>query len=154
MSEPTRLQRAPDGRLLLLRDEASVPVRPRRCFPWASPNEWISLRDDDGHEQALIHLPETLEPASRDLLLQELRDSAHTFRITRILECRKEIELRCWRVETEQGPRTFQTELDEWPQRLPRGGILIRDLAGDLYTVADPDKLDPDSRAKLWVLLN
>lgn len=154
MSTPVRLQQGTNGRLLLLLEDGPVPVRPRRCFPWASPNEWISLRDDDGHEQALVHLPETLEPASRDLLLRELRDSAHTFQITRILECRKEIELRCWRVDTEQGPRAFQTELDEWPQRLPRGGILIRDLAGDLYTIADPDKLDPDSRQRLWALLD
>lgn len=154
MSEPIRLERAPDGRLLLRRETGPVPVRPRRCFPWASPGEWISLRDDDGHEQALIHLPETLEPASREVLQQELRDSAHTFEITRIHECRKEIELRCWRVDTAQGPRIFQTELDEWPQRLPLGGILIRDLAGDLYTVPDPENLDPDSRQRLWVLLD
>jgi len=154
MSAPVTLQRGPDGGLLLRRDGESVAVRPRRCFPWASPDEWISLRDDEGREQALIESPDTLDPDSRDLLLRELRDSAHTFQITRILECRKEIELRCWRVETVQGLRAFQTELDEWPRRLPRGGILIRDLAGDLYTVVDPEDLDPDSRARLWVLLD
>lgn len=154
MNTPLLLEPGPDGRLLLVRGTDRIPVRPRRCFPWAAPGTWISLRDDDGHEQALIPDPETLPPESRALLQQELRDSAHTFEITRILECRKEIELRCWRVDTRQGPRTFQTELDEWPLRLPRGGILIRDLAGDLYTLGNPDTLDPESRARLWVLLD
>ena len=154
MNSTVRLQRAPNGRLLLYREGQSIPVRPRRCFPWASPNQWISLRDDEGREQALIHRPETLESASREVLLQELRDCAQPFEITRIHECRKEIELRCWRVDTAQGPRAFQTELDEWPQRLPHGGVLIRDLAGDLYTVNDPDQLDAESRVRLWALLD
>lgn len=148
------LRRAPNGTLLLRHNGEETPVQLRRCFPWASPDRWLSLRDKEGHEQLLIENPDELDAASRDCLHEALRESGHTFRITRIRECRKEIELRCWRVDTEQGPRAFQTELDEWPLRLPGGGVLIRDLAGDLYTVADPDQLDPESRARLWVLLD
>jgi len=146
--------RAPNGALLLCRDGETVPVRLRRCFPWAAPDRWLSLRDGEGKERQLLETIDTLDPASRACLEQELRDSGHTFHITRILECRKEIELRFWRVETVQGGRTFQTELDEWPLRLPGGGVLIRDLAGDLYTVADPEALDEESRERLWVLLD
>jgi len=33
---------------------------------------------------------------------------------------------------------------------VPGGGILIRDVAGDLYHIVDPDKLDAKSRTYLW----
>ena len=36
--------------------------------------------------------------------------------------------------------RTFQTRLDHWPCELPGGGLLIRDVAGDLYYIADADR--------------
>src|SRR5438445_1254822 len=57
------------------------------------------------------------------------------FAVTRLLEIDEEVEIRHWRVETRQGPRTFQTRLDDWPRMLPHGGLLIRDLAGDLSTL-------------------
>jgi hypothetical protein len=154
MSAPVRLARDASGVLHWQGDSGPVAVRPRRCFPWAHPREWMSLRDEDGTERALIRSPLELEPESRALLEEELNDNGQTFVILRILECRKEIELRCWRVETLQGPRIFQTELDEWPLRLPGGAVLIRDLAGDLYTVPDPGALDAESRKRLWVLLD
>lgn len=153
-AQPLRLHRAPDGRLLLTQGETTGPVQVRRCFPWASPNAWISLRDEEGAERLLVTDLEQLDADSREILQAELRSGGAPFEIVRILECRKEIELRCWRVETRQGPRSFQTELDEWPLRLPDGGVLIRDLAGDLYRVAEPDQLDPASRERLWVLLD
>jgi hypothetical protein len=33
-----------------------------------------------------------------------------------------------WRVHTDQGARRFQTRLDDWPRKLPDGGLLIRDV--------------------------
>ena len=48
----------------------------------------------------------------------------------------------------------FQTRLDAWPRRVPGGGVLIRDVAGDLYYVADPESLDKRSRDLLWVFVD
>lgn len=148
------VQRAPNGRLLLARDGATTPVRLRRCFPWTHPRAWISLCDDDGAEALLLPDMQHLSPASAAILEAELNHIDRTFVITSIHVCSKEIELRCWEVDTEQGPRMFQTELDEWPRRFGHGSVLIRDICGDLYTVRDPEALDPDSRKKLWVLLD
>lgn len=154
MASSPQLQRAPNGRLLLLQEDGPVPVDLRRCFPWAAPSAWISLRDKEGAEKLLVRDLADLDPASRACLEAELADSGMTFAITTVLECRKELELRCWEVDTHQGHRSFQTELDEWPRSLPGGGVLIRDICGDLYTVADPEALDPKSRKLLDALLD
>src|SRR5205809_76993 len=66
----------------------------------------------------------------------------------------EEVEIRRWRVETQQGPRTFQTRLDDWPRTLPHGGLLIRDLAGDLYHLVAPERLDRESRELLWAFVD
>jgi hypothetical protein len=37
---------------------------------------------------------------------------------------------------------------------VPGGGIVIRDVAGDLYHVAEPEKLDRRSRTWLWAFVD
>jgi hypothetical protein len=36
-------------------------------------------------------------------------------------------------------PWRFQTPRDEWPREVPGGGLLIRDVAGELYFIARRD---------------
>ena len=72
------------------------------------------------------------------------------FAVTRVLEIEEEVEIRHWRVETKQGMRSFQTRLDDWPRSLPQGGLLIRDVTGDLYHLAQTAALDRNSRELLW----
>ena len=67
--------------------------------------------------------------------------------IERVDSIEEEFEIRNWRVVTRQGPRTFQTRRDEWPREMPHGGVFIRDVAGDLYRVADPEALDEPQAA-------
>ena len=74
--------------------------------------------------------------------------------ITRIDEVEEEVEIRRWRVLTRQGPRSFQTVRDEWPRRLPGGGLLIRDVASDLFLVPKPEDLDSRSRQVLWAFVD
>jgi hypothetical protein len=61
---------------------------------------------------------------------------------------------RRWRVETRQGARLFQTRLDDWPRTLPHGGLLIRDVTGDLYHLGRPADLDRGSRDLLWAFVD
>jgi hypothetical protein len=37
---------------------------------------------------------------------------------------------------------------------LPSGGLLIRDVAGDLYRLPEPETLDKKSRALLWAFVD
>ena len=98
--------------------------------------------------------PAELDPASRRVLEEALMTAGFVFEITRVTAIEEEVEIRHWQVETRQGTRSFQTRLDAWPRLLPRGGLLIRDVAGDLYRVIDPAALDDQSRALLWAFVD
>ena len=154
-AEPTlELERRPDGRLWAMHGDREQAVTVRRCFPWSEPGRFISLRDDDEAEFALVEDVETLGAESRRALEAALAEAGFVFDVTRIREVEEEVEIRTWRVETAQGPRRFQTRLDDWPREVPGGGVLIRDVAGDLYHVRAPAKLDKRSRELLWAVVD
>lgn len=121
----------------------------RRCFPWSEPGRFISLRDDDGNEFAFVADTTELGDPARAVLEAALVEAGFVFDVTAVLEIDEEVELRNWRVRTQQGQRRFQTRLDDWPRRLPDGVLIIRDVSGDLYRILHPDALDRESRSRL-----
>src|SRR5213075_707794 len=125
----------------------------RQTFPWSEPARYLSLRDDDEEEFALVPDASGLEPVSRRALEQALVIAGFVLEVTHVNSVEEEIEVRAWSVQTAQGPRTFQTRLDDWPRQLPHGGLLIRDLAGDLYHLGRPGALDRQSRDLLWAFV-
>ena len=143
-----------DGHLLAIVGDATVPVRVRQCFPWSEPWRHLSLRDAEDREVAFVEDPAQLAPASRAALEQALAEAGFVLEVTRVLSVEEEVEIRHWTVETAQGRRSFQTQLDEWPRALPAGGLLVRDVAGDLYRLPDPARLDRRSRELLWVFVD
>ncbi len=137
--------------LMLMRDGEAIAVRPVPCFPWSEPGGMVSLRSTaDGEEVAFLQDNQRLNGPSQEALWKALREARFTFAVRRILAVRDELELRVWEVETEQGFRKFQTKLDDWPRPVQGGASVIRDLAGDLYTVRDPESLDARSRRLFW----
>ena len=148
------LERRADGRLWATGGGAERAVWVRRCFPWSEPTRFVSLRDDDEAEFALVRDPAELDPASRRVLEEAMAAAGFVFEVTRVTAIEEEVEIRHWRVDTRQGTRSFQTRLDAWPRVLPHGGLLIRDVAGDLYHVRDPAGLDKQSRALLWAFVD
>jgi len=147
------LQIRADGRLWARLGERSVKVALHRCFPWSSPGRYISLRNGDV-EFALVRDPGELDASSRAALEQALRDAAFVFSITRVDAVEEDFELRCFRVQTPQGPRVFQTALDSWPRETPNGGLLIEDVAGDLFAIPHPSELDARSAELVWALVD
>src|SRR5881409_3041918 len=59
------LERRADGKLWALLGDAERVVWVRRCFPWSEPGRFVSLRDEDDNELALVGDPAELDPASR-----------------------------------------------------------------------------------------
>jgi hypothetical protein len=76
------------------------------------------------------------------------------FAVVRVRSVEEEVEIRHWVVETKQGDRSFQTRLDDWPRSLPGGGLLIRDVGGDLYHIPEPGSLDRKTREVLWAFID
>lgn len=143
-----------DGRLHAVSGDRTIAVRLRQCFPWSEPTRHISLRDMDDKEIALVDDPASLDAESRQALELALAEAGFVLEVTRVLEIEEEIEIRQWTVATKQGNRSFQTHLDDWPRVLPGGGLLVRDVAGDLYRLADPGRLDKKSRSLLWAFVD
>ena len=148
------LRSAGDGRLVAIIDGSPVGVRLRQCFPWSEPGLHLSLRDDADREVAIVDDPAELDAESRGAIEQALAEAGFVLEVTRVLDIDEEVEIRQWTVETRQGRRSFQTHLDDWPRGLPNGGILIRDVAGDLYRLAAPSQMDKKSRELLWAFVD
>jgi hypothetical protein len=148
------LRSGEDGRLLAMVEGEPVAVRLRQCFPWSEPSRHLSLRDGDEREVAFVEDPARLAPESRRALERALVEAAFVLEVTRVLTIDEEVEIRQWTVETAQGRRAFQTHLDEWPRVLPTGGLLIRDVAGDLYRLPAPGRMDRRSRELLWAFVD
>lgn len=148
------LRSGADGRLVAMVDGAPVAVRLRQCFPWSEPDRHLSLRDNDDNEIALVRDPSELDPESRDALERAVAEAGFVLEVTRVVSIEEEVEIRQWVVETRQGGRSFQTHLDDWPRALPSGGLLIRDVGGDLYRLAAPDEMDRKSRELLWAFVD
>lgn len=125
-----------------------------RCFPWTDPDRFLSLRDKDGKEVAFVADPTELDPDSRRALEQARDESSFVFEIQKVLRVARDIELRVWEVETTSGRRSFQTELEMWPEALPDGGSLVRDITGDLYRLPPAATLDLASRKLLWAFMD
>ena len=152
--ERLRLERRRDGLLWARRNGEERVVFVRRCFPWSHPVDYVSLRDVDENEFFLVRDMIELDDVSREILEQALAEAGFVLEIVAINEIDEEIEIRNWKVETRQGSRSFQTKLDDWPRSLPSGGVLIRDVAGDLYFVKDPASLDKKSKELLWAFVD
>jgi len=148
------LRREGDGRLFVIVDGEAVAVRLRQCFPWSEPGRHLSLRDDEDEEIVLIEDPAALGTESRRALERALAEAGFVLEVTRVVAIDEEVEIRQWTVETKHGKRSFQTHLDDWPRVLPAGGLLIRDVAGDLYHLDDPRKMDRRSRELLWAFVD
>ncbi|MEJ7812271.1 MAG: DUF1854 domain-containing protein [Gemmatimonadaceae bacterium] len=153
-TDELELRSGADGRLLATVAGEAAAVRLRQCFPWSEPGRHLSLRDDDDEEIALVDDPAALAPASRRALERALAEAGFVLEVVRVVEIEEEVEIRQWTVETAHGRRCFQTHLDDWPRSLPAGGLLIRDVAGDLYRLPAPGTMDPRSRELLWAFVD
>ena len=152
-SELIRLRTSSDGRLLAITEGGPVAVRVRQCFPWSEPHRHLSLRDTEEKEIALVEDPASLGAVSREALERALAEAGFVLEVTRVVSIDEEVEIRQWMVETRHGPRSFQTHLDDWPRTLPGGGLLIRDVGGDLYRLT-VSELDRKSRDLLWAFVD
>jgi len=145
--------------------EDGVAVRIAPCFPWSRAGRYISVRTTKDKEVALISNLDELADETRRLIEEALAEIGFVLEITRVESITTEIEVRNWKVQTRQGPFTFQTKLDEWPIPLhdgrsnrnglgdasaSPGTLVLRDVAGNLFLIPDPKTLDQQSRKLLW----
>ncbi len=149
-----KIERAKDGQIWVYKNDQPTAVKVSCCFPWTEPGKYISLRDKDDVEVALIDTLAELDTDSRRVIEEALAEVGFVLEIVKIDLMEEDFEIRNWKVVTKHGSRTFQTKLDDWPRPVPGGGLLIRDVAGDLFYIPNPKTLDEKSRKILWAFLD
>ena len=127
-------------------DGAPFEIYLKRCFPWTHPYEFISVRNVDDKEIFFIEDLNELDESDQKLFRDQLKNALFTLDITRINSIDDEVEIRKFDVQTNKGHRVFQTMIDYWPEILSNGEVIINDLSGDLYKIADLRSLDTKSR--------
>lgn len=149
-----KIWRNKQGFLTTLYGEKEIELHIKQCFPWSNPGKFLSLRDKDDNEIILI---EDLDDCSLDikkLIEEELKFSQFILTIESIEDIEEDVELRRYNVMTTQGPRIFQTKLEDWPELLSNGEILIEDLSGDIFKIEDISKLKNEDREKIEPYIN
>ncbi|MFP6872707.1 MAG: DUF1854 domain-containing protein [Verrucomicrobiales bacterium] len=138
------------GQLQVISGGKTTAVRVQSCFPLSQPGRFFSLLDCDGNEVGMVENPADLDAPARAAIETALADAAFTIKVTAIESIENDIDLRIWKVVTAAGSRTFETRLGSWPRKLEDGGVLIQDVAEDLYHIEDINALDAKSRQLLW----
>ena len=135
--------------LIFERNKVKTIVEIKQCFPWSEPSEFLSLRDEKENEVFLIEKLEDLDVLTRLTIEQYLKTAEFIMKIEKVLSVEEDVELRKYSVLTIQGERIFHTKLEDWPETLSDGSIIIKDLAGDIFKVDDINLLDPISQKNL-----
>ncbi len=154
-----RLHRNVDGRLVFNKPNAEglaqeTPAQVAACFPWSHPQQFVSLRDDKGHELLLLESLQEISGPSRQLLEEELALRNFLPRVLEIQSISDQMEFFHWEVTTTAGPRSFLTRRHERPRQLDNGQMLIKDICNDIYVVSRSEDMDPKSLRLLWVYLD
>src|ERR1019366_4672561 len=102
-------------------------VVPRRCFPLTSPDAFVCLIDDHGHDRACIENFAALAEGFRQALLAVLAKSEFLPQVTRIESVLHEATWSEWHVLTDRGPRTFVVDQEDHIRRLEDGRHVITD---------------------------
>jgi len=147
-----RVERNADGQLVVhLKggDGPLVDARVARYFPWSMPDAYVSIRDSDGREVVMLKTLDELEPASRRIVEDELRDKVFNPKILRVHKYTREFGISSMTAETDRGEVIFQFRGRDDVRVLSATRALFRDVDGNTYEVQDLTRLDPASQRHL-----
>ena len=126
--------------------ETVEDLEPRRLFPVSGRMKYISLLDAEGKEHAIIRDVETLDPDSKEVILECLREYYLIPKITGLLERTEKYGVLKWTVQTDRGVQQLRIRNRNADiKQLYDGRILVRDSNDNRYEIIDYRKLDRDS---------
>lgn len=132
--------------LYVVKPEEDIEVNVKPCFPWSGGKEFLSLRDREQKEILFITSVDDLVESDQSLVREFWRRSQFMIQIIGVNEIREDVELRSFDVQTNIGKRLFQTKLEDWPEIMTDGRILMKDLSGDLFVIDSVSGLDSKSQ--------
>ena len=126
-----------------------APVEPVRTFPLTEPDQYISLIDADKNELGLIEDINQLKKVDRLLLAEELKKCYFMPKITKVHSVDGRFGVTQWEAETDSGSVSFDLRSRHDINSLTGGRVLIKDIDGNRYEIANYHQLDPKSIALL-----
>jgi len=151
-----RLFYDPPGTLrMTIQGERSYPgVQLYQAWPLSEPGRHLSLVNGKGEEITMLDSLAVLEPEARAAAEEELRRRYLTARILAIPHIKSEFGVTYWDVLTDKGPREFVVQsLSESCVWLSDTHLLITDVDGTRFEIADRAGLDPASQMRLDAVL-
>ena len=142
------LSRNAFGHLVLTQENGQVieNVSPVRAFPIQSPNDGISLVQEDGKEVAWIDALHELSEPSRTLVSEELEGREFMPEVLRIVSVTSYATPCTWKVETDRGETEFVLKGEEDIRRIGSTSLLIADNHGIHFLIRDMFQVDKHSR--------
>jgi len=131
------------------RDEPIVDARVVRCFPWSMPESFVSIRDAEGKEVAILSSLDELDADARQVVGEELRDKNFNPKILRVLDFKHEFGVTSIHALTDRGEVSFQIRGRDDIRILSPTRALFRDVDGNTYELADLSALDVAGRKYL-----
>lgn len=147
----TKIERDAAGLLVVHQQGRPDPLadaRVARCFPWSLPSDYISIRTKEGKEVALLRTLDELDPASRQVVEDELHSRIFNPRIQRVVDFKEEFGVSSVTAQTDRGVVTFQIRTRDDVRVLSNVRALFRDADGNTYELHDLNELDPASRRR------
>ena len=146
------VERTEAGQLLVRlagRQEPVVDVKVVRCFPWSVPGGYVSIHDSNDKEAAMLKTLDELDPTSRRIVEEELRDKIFNPKILRIVDFKDDFDVTSVTAETDRGMVTFQIRTRDDVRVLSDTRALFRDVDGNTYELPDLMALDTVGRKHL-----
>ena len=146
------IERGDDGQIFVYLAGSDKPIEDAkiaRYFPWSMPDIYFSIRDGNGHEVAMLRSLDELDPTSRQILDEELREKVFNPKILRVLKCTHEFGVFSMMAETDRGRAVLHFRGRDNVRLLSSTRALFRDVDGNISEVADLAQLDAASQRLL-----
>lgn len=125
-----------------------------RCFPFESPDEYISVLNKDGREYGMILKLSELPEESQTIIRNELNRKYLCPIIERILSVKEKLDYSFWEVTTDKGKMSFSMH-DTYRNiaKVGNGTLILTDVDGNRFRINDVSKLDRKSFKKIELYL-
>jgi hypothetical protein len=125
-----------------------------RCFPFETPDEFISVLDKDGREYGMILRLNDLPEDAQAIIKNELDRKYLCPTIKKIKSLKDKLGYSYWDVETDVGELSFSTH-DTYRNMAKVGGgkVVVTDVDGNRYHIEDVNALDKKSFKKIELFL-
>lgn len=125
-----------------------------RCFPFETPDEYISVLNKDGREYAMIRDLARMPEEAQEIIRAELDRKYLCPTVKKIRSLKEKLGYSFWEVETDRGEMFFSMH-DTYRNiaRVGGGMLIITDVDGNRYRIEDVAELDRKSFKKIELYL-